>query len=93
MNKQKEIDEIAPLMCYVCEKNEAFGKCTEHGNDLCGIAYEAAEYLLNAGYRLESEVRKETAKEIYEWIKGFMEWDEEGVCRALAEAYDIEVEE
>ena len=37
------------------------------------------------------EIRKETAKEIYDWIKGYMEWDEEGVCRAFADAYEIEV--
>ena len=91
MDNQKDIEEMAKAIyetgVAIDGTDIAFGLMEDsHFHRMAGKLY-------NVGYRLESEVRKETAKEIYEWIKGFMEWDEEGVCRALAEAYDIEVEE
>ena len=37
--------------------------------------------------------RKETVREITDWLRGWLEWDEEGVVRAITEKYDLEDEE
>ena len=91
MDNQKDIEEMAKAIyetgVAIDGTDIAFGLMEDsHFHRMAGKLY-------NEGYRLESEVRKEMSKEVYEWIKDFMEWDEEGVCRAFAEAYDIEVEE
>lgn len=36
------------------------------------------------------EVRKETAREIADWLRSWLEWDEEGVVREIIEKYDLE---
>lgn len=93
MNKQKEIEKMRlSFVNHPC-KFDCFNDCQRDTVGSYCMLDKVCKWLYNAGYRLESEVRKETAKEVYEWIKDFMEWDEEGVCRAFAEAYDIEVEE
>ena len=39
------------------------------------------------------EVRKETAREIADWLRGWLNWDDEGVVWAIKEKYDLEDEE
>ena len=55
-NKQEHIDAIAPHTCFVCEMNTGFCECIQHGNELCGMAYEAADRIYKAGYRKASDV-------------------------------------
>lgn len=202
-DKQEQIEEMAPHMCFTCEMNTCFCECIQHGDELCGMAYEAADRLYSAGYRKASdvidefvermkeenetsfrrygkgigmhdiflisdkmkfeiftetqkdgqamkyerltkrkgnvvmckkpitsnytgsiyeeqkelskevvfrlaeledkiecgelcereEVRKETAREIADWLRGWLEWDEEGVVREIKEKYDLEDEQ
>lgn len=64
MNKQKQIEEITRVL------EESYGKCVNFSdctNRKCSQCY--AEDLYNAGYRKADEVRKETAKEICDWLE------------------------
>ena len=51
-----------------------------------------AEQVINAGYRKAEDVRRETIRELCKWLSFWLEWDEEGVVRAIAERYGVEVE-
>ena len=57
-----------------------------------------AKELLDYINRLKAkneQIRKETAREIYDFAHDFFEWDEEGFCRELAsllkQKYGVEV--
>ena len=65
-NKQEHIDAIAPHTCFVCEMNTGFCECIQHGNELCGMAYEAADRIYKAGYRKASEVIDEFVERLKE---------------------------
>lgn len=69
-NKQEHIDAIAPHTCFVCEMNTGFCECIQHGNELCGMAYEAADRIYKAGYRKASDV----IDEFVERLKKMMEY-------------------
>lgn len=65
MNKQEQIEEMANIphkciksSCEECIKNDR--KCAD---------YKQAEAIYNAGYRKADEVRKETAKDICDWLE------------------------
>ena len=42
---------------------------------------------------VSKKVRRETIKEIVEFVEGFFSWDEEGFVRTLKEFYEDELEE
>lgn len=56
--KEKQIEEIAKVMCGGCPDNKECMHC------LCADWYKA-EDLYNAGYRRQSEIAKESFEDIY----------------------------
>ena len=102
MTKQEQIEEMVKTIVdrekrYVIGETECkkcnLNKCDLHCNIHSNISYDC-EALYNAGYRKADEVRKETAKEIIEWIKGIKHI---GSLRCnlieIAITYGVEVEE
>lgn len=70
-NRDKQIEEMAKIVCNACEMGGGFdGKCAD-GNDYkkCGISAETAEALYNADYRKSSDVAREIFAEIEEGVK------------------------
>ena len=67
--KQEHIDDIAPHMCFVCEMNTGFCECIQHGNELCGMAYESADRIYKAGYRKASDVIDEFVDRIMNIVR------------------------
>ncbi len=59
MNKEKEIKEIATLMCRVYD-----GSCDECGFSPWCCIYDDARNMYNAGYRKQSDVAKQIFEEI-----------------------------
>ena len=57
MNREKQIEEMAKVMCGGCTDNKECMRC------LCADWYNA-ETLYNAGYRKQSEVAKEIFDDI-----------------------------
>lgn len=72
------------------------------GEDKCGSCkmpncanYHRAELLVKADYRKADEVRKETAKEIYNEFKGFLRDDEVALLawlQAIVSKFGVEIE-
>ena len=85
MNKEKEIEEVEEII------EDTVVICNDY---LCGT-HEAAEDIIKAGYRKADEVRKETAKEILEYLRAVQEKDELKNCDLdwIAMQYGIEVGE
>lgn len=55
-DKEKQIEEMAKITCYVCEFGRMFnGECDLGHDDPCSIALEAAEKLYDSGYRKQVE--------------------------------------
>ncbi len=66
MNEEKQIAELAKIICNACEMGNGFdGKCAD-GNDYkkCGISTETARKIYDVGYRRASEVAREIFAEI-----------------------------
>lgn len=71
MDKQKEIEEV----CGIIDR-----AVSAHNDYVFGV-YDAAENVVNAGYRPADEVRKEKAKEI---LSGLVHW----LKGAIRDSYD-----
>ena len=98
MNKEKEIEEIADMLVAVCDdcnecpygKKYGYGACTEH---------QMAERIYEAGYRKADEVRKETAKEIYNSLIDETVWETDTIMISVdwlkdkIKKYGVEVDE
>lgn len=67
--KQEQIEGIAPHMCFVCEMNDGFHECIQHGDELCGMVYEAADRIYAAGYRKASDVIEKVISSVKSIIK------------------------
>ena len=61
MNKDKQIEEMAKLLCEDCGRTTS--PCADDGG-MCTAVYGQAEYLYNAGYRKASDVAREIFEEI-----------------------------
>lgn len=95
MTDQKQIEEIAKLICRMPKK------CDDCWQYECQAKY-FAKILYNAGYRKADEVRKETAKEILTTLNKAIflgyQYDDEctfgrDVWNGLLEKFGVEVEE
>ena len=89
MNKEKEIEELNDELADFCE---------EIVNISCGDELACADclarHLIEAGYRKTDEVRKETAREILYFLKGYITdglLKNHEILNALIEHYGVEV--
>ena len=95
MDKEKEIDELHYLIKELACRLDRADIEHEWIEGQYPTEKEYAKALIDAGYRKADEVRKETAKEIFqEWhsdlkIKG----EDTNYVRLLAKMYGVEVEE
>lgn len=62
----------------------AENKTLEH---LVEIKQKAIKSLKKEKAELADEVRKETYKQVYEWLKGFFSYDEEGCIKEFKELF------
>ena len=54
MTKEKQIEELAKICCYICEY-EVNGKCdNDREIGTCAMTKTTAEHIYNAGYRKEN---------------------------------------
>ena len=67
MSRDKQIDEMAKIMCEECAKDTSPCHYAKAGN-MCDSVLKVAEFLYNAGYRKASDV----AREIFEAFEGEM---------------------
>ena len=82
--KQEQIEEMAPHMCFVCEMNDGFHECIQHGDELCGMVYEAADRIYSAGYRKASDVIDEFVKNIMTDADAFLSTKSRNIIRMCA---------
>lgn len=54
MSKEKQIEEMASVLCDNCAGNESPCRIAKSGK-MCGVVQREAEALYNAGYRKQSE--------------------------------------
>ena len=66
MNKEKEIEGMAKVIVNFKEKHDIPLGVGFHSVDL-------SKHIIEAGYRKADEVRKETAKEIYERVEKWLD--------------------
>ncbi len=71
MSKEKQIDEIAKLICTYpqCVHYNIIGECK---NTVCQTV-DFAEHLYNSGYRKQSEVVREIFEEIEKFTHRFLD--------------------
>ena len=73
MNKEKEIEKMVNVLCYVlCDDTDYCDDCAYRGYGDCENR-KIANRIYEAGYRKADEVRKETAKEIYERVEKWLD--------------------
>ena len=83
MNKEKEIEELSATLGM------------RYQNLSRAATLDIASAIIEAGYRKSDEVRKETAKEILEYLRAVQEKDELKNCDLdwIAMQYGVEVDE
>ena len=70
MSRDKQIEEMAKLMCEDCARD---GACrVAKSGEMCDSVLEQAKWLYNAGYRKSTEVAEEIFEEIENTLKAVL---------------------